>query len=249
MGAALDLACALDPVLLAERAGYPALDDRQRRLLRSAALRVQVNITRQGGKSTMAALLACHEALYVPGSLTLILARAQRQSSELFRKVLAIYRTLGRPVPAEAETALTLELAGTGSRIVALPGKEGTIRSYSGVALLVIDEASRVPDDSYLSVRPMLAVSGGRLLALSTPFGTRGWWYDAWVGSEPWERYEVPAEQCPRIPPAFLAEEKRTLGDWWFQQEYGCRFLDAQSAVFRAADIARMFRSIETWDL
>jgi hypothetical protein len=247
MGTALDLACALDPVLLAERAGFHA-DDWQQRLLRSTTPRVLLNITRQGGKSTTAALLACHQALYVPGSLTLILAKAQRQSSELFRKVLAIYRTLGRPVPAEAETALTLELENR-SRIVALPGKEGTIRSYSGVGLLIVDEASRVPDDTYLSVRPMLAVSGGRLLALSTPFGTRGWWFDAWSGSEPWERYEVPAEQCPRIAPEFLEEEQRTLGDWWFQQEYGCRFLDAQSAVFRATDIARMFRSIETWDL
>ena len=35
----------------------------------------------------------------------------------------------------------------------ALPGREGTIRSYSGVDLLILDEASRVPDDLYRSVR------------------------------------------------------------------------------------------------
>jgi hypothetical protein len=47
-----------------------------------------------------------------------------------------------------------------GSRIVGLPGSEGTIRGFSAVSLLLVDEASRVPDELYLAVRPMLAVSG-----------------------------------------------------------------------------------------
>jgi hypothetical protein len=96
----------------------------------------------------------------------------------------------------------------------------------------------------------MLAVSGGRLVALSTPFGTRGWWYEAWRSGEPWERYEVPAAECPRISPEFLEEERRTIGDWWFDQEYGCRFLDAQSAAFRREDIDRAFEEeVDTWTL
>jgi hypothetical protein len=65
---------------------------------------------------------------------------------------------------------LTLELV-NGSRIVSLPENESGIRGFSGVNLLVIDEAARVDDSLYRSVRPMLAVSGGRLVALSTPFG------------------------------------------------------------------------------
>lgn len=70
----------------------------------------------------------------------------------------------------------------SGSRLIALPGKEGTIRGYSGVDLICIDEAARVPDETYQAVRPMIAVSGGRIIALSTPFGTRGWWYREWMG-------------------------------------------------------------------
>jgi hypothetical protein len=142
---------------------------------------------------------------------------------------------------------LTLE---NGSRIVSLPGKEGIVRSYSGVALIAIDEASRVPNDLYVALRPMLAVSGGRLIALSTPFGTRGWWYEAWRGSEPWERYEVPATMCPRIPAAFLEEEQRTIGEWWFRQEYQCEFLDAETQAFRREDIDRAFNEeVMTWAL
>jgi hypothetical protein len=197
----------------------------------------------------VAGVLAVHAALYEPGSLVLLLSPTLRQSQELFKKCLSLYRAADKPIPPESETALTLSLE-NGSRIVSLPGKEGTVRGYSGVRLLAIDEAARVPDDLYASVRPMLAVSGGRLVALSTPFGTRGWWYEAWRSEEPWERYRITAEACPRISPEFLAEERRNVGEWWFRQEYFCEFLDAQSQAFRREDIEEMFsEEVEGWAL
>ena len=243
-----DLAVALDPALLARRVGVDP-DPWQARLLRSRAKNILVNCSRQSGKSTTCGVLAVHTAVYDPGALVLLLSPTLRQSGELFKKCLSVYRALGRPVPAESETALTLTLE-NGSRIVSLPGKDGSVRGYSGVGLLVVDEASRVPADLYSAVRPMLAVSNGRLIAPSTPFGRRGWWSDAWHGSEGWERYEVPATDCPRITPAFLEAERRIIGDWWFQQEFMCQFLDAQSAAFRSEDIAAAFdEETETWDL
>ena len=124
-----------------------------------------------------------------------------------------------------------------GSRVVSLPGDEGTIRGFSGVSLLIIDEAARVDDNLYRAVRPMLAVSRGRLVALSTPFGQRGWFFDAWQSSEEWERVRVTADECPRITPEFLAAERRTLGERWYRQEYLCSFEDTIDAVFSAEDI------------
>lgn len=236
------------PSALAVAAGITP-DAWQARLLESTAPRILVNCSRQSGKSTISGVLAVHAATYDPGSLTLLLSPTLRQSGELFLKCLAVYRALGRTVPAESETALSLTLQ-NGSRIVSLPGRDATIRGYSGVKLLIIDEASRVPSDLYAAVRPMLAVSGGRLIAPSTPFGTRGWWHESWRSVEPWERYEVPATECPRISPAFLAEERRVLGDWWYLQEYACQFMDAQSAAFARADIDAAYEEeTETWDL
>jgi hypothetical protein len=188
--------------------------------------------------------------LYEEESLVLLLSPSLRQSGELFKKCLATYKNLGRPVSPESETALTLTLE-NGSRIVSLPGsKDGNIRGYSGVDLLVIDEAAWVADSLYMSVRPMLAVSGGRLMALSTPHGTRGWFYEAWRGVENWERYEVPATMCPRISEEFLAEEKRNMGEWWYAQEYGCVFSEAETQAFRREDIDNAFREeVQTWGL
>ncbi len=226
-----DLALALDPALLMARALGVAPDPWQVRFLTSIAPRVLLKITRQGGKSTASAVLAVHTALYDPGALVLLAAPTLRQSGELFKKCLQVYRALGRPIPAESETALTLTLD-NGSRIVSLPGAEGSIRGYSGVRLLILDEAARVPDDLYFSVRPMLAVSSGRLLALSTPFGKRGFFHQEWTGARGWERYEVPATQCSRIPAAFLEEERASMSPWFYNQEYCCIFGETVDQVF-----------------
>jgi hypothetical protein len=190
-----------------------------------------LNCARQSSKSTMSAIIALHKALITPGSLTLILAPAERQAKELFSKVAASYQALGHIIPADSYRKLGMELS-NGSRIEALPGTEKTVRGFSGVDLLIVDEAARVADELYFAVRPMLAVSGGRLLMLSTPFGKRGVFYSEWTEGSGWERYLVTAAECPRIPPAFLAEEREALGEWWFAQEYECRFMEAVDSVF-----------------
>jgi hypothetical protein len=218
-------------VEFAASAGLPHLDLWQTRLLRSDAPRVLLNCSRQSGKSTMAAILALHQALYEPGSLVLILAPAERQAKELFSKVAEAYRTLGHAIPAESYRKLGMSLT-NGSRIEALPGTEKTIRGFSGVDLLIVDEAARVDDGLYYAVRPMLAVSGGRLMMLSTPYGRRGVFYEEWTEGEGWERYEVPATKCPRIPPEFLEAERRSLPEYFYAQEFLCEFRETEDQLW-----------------
>ena len=225
-----DLKLALDRVAFARKAGLEP-DSWQRDLLKSSSDRVLLNCCRQSGKSTMTGLIALHRALYYPGSLILCLAPALRQSQELFGKVLSFYRDLGRPVLPQVERKLSLELE-NGSRIVTLPGSEKTIRGFSGAALLILDEAARVADELYFAVRPMLAVSGGALIMLSTPYGKRGVFYEEWTGGHGWERYEVPASQCLRISEEFLEEERRVLPSWVYRQEYECSFEETEDQVF-----------------
>jgi len=237
-----DLAMGLDAVLFGEQATGFDLDGWQRLALRSASSRMLWCVSRQAGKSATAALLALHTAVYSPGSTVLLVSPSQRQSGELHRKVLEAYRALGAALPAEAETALRLEL-GNASRVISLPGRtDATVRGYAA-DLVIVDEASRVPDDLYRSLTPMLAVRrGSRLLALSTPYGKVGWFYDAWSdGGESWERIRVTADQCPRIAESFLAQERQSMPSAWFRQEYECSFEEAEDAVFRHDDIRAAF--------
>lgn len=95
---AADLALALDPVRLAERGGLRP-DRWQVDILRSTAPRMLVNVSRQAGKTTVAACLAVHCAVYLPGSLSLLVSPGERQSGEVLRAAMRVYRALGRPVP------------------------------------------------------------------------------------------------------------------------------------------------------
>src|SRR5580704_4962213 len=99
------LALALDPALLFSLRGHTA-DPWQCDLLRSSAPRVLLNCSRQAGKSTTVAALACHTALFQPASLVLLLSRALRQSSELFRKVLEFTQILGPQAGMTSRSAL-----------------------------------------------------------------------------------------------------------------------------------------------
>jgi Terminase large subunit, T4likevirus-type, N-terminal len=238
-----DIRMAVDRVAFTEELGVVP-DQWQEEFLRSSADRVLLNCSRQSGKSTMSAVIALHRALYYPGSLVLCLAPALRQSQELFGKVADFYRELGRPVAPQGERKLSLELE-NGSRIITLPGSEKTIRGYSGAALLLVDEASRVDDGLYYAIRPMLAVSGGALVMLTTPYGKRGVFYEEWisgVGHE-WERFEVPASQCPRIAETFLREEEESLPPFIFRQEYECSFEETEDQVFTTDLIDRAVTS------
>jgi hypothetical protein len=193
--------------------------------------------SRQTGKSTTCGALAVRLALTKP-SLCLLTAPCQRQSQEIYRKALDFYHALGRPVPALAETKTALELA-NGSRVVSLPGDSETIRSFSAVALVVVDEATYCEDALIHAVSPMLATSGGKLILAATPAGQRGLFYEKWVGPEPWQRIRVMATECPRLPADFLAQSKRSMGARWYAQEFQCDFAAALDSVFSPADIGR----------
>jgi hypothetical protein len=127
-----------------------------------------------------------------------------------------------------------------GSRIVSLPGTEESIRGYAA-SLIIEDEAARVSDDLYYSIRPMLAVTQGDLILMSTPFGMRGHFYEEWEKGEGWQRFEVPATEIPTITPEFLDSERKSLGDYWFQQEYMCKFLEPIGSLFTFDQIQSAF--------
>src|SRR5687768_9839186 len=110
------LALVLDPSLLLDAQGLMP-DPWQRDLLLSADPHLLLNCSRQAGKSTTVAVLALHRLLFAPGSLVLLVAPTERQSRELFRKVLAGYQALRQPLRATICNRASLELE-NGSRLV-----------------------------------------------------------------------------------------------------------------------------------
>jgi hypothetical protein len=239
----VNLARALDPAQIMRDAGFEP-DAWQERLLRSRSSRILLLCSRQLGKSTATASLALAEACYRPDSLVLLVSRSERQSTLLFEKVSRYYKKL-RPIEAIKELSLSIKLA-NGSEVVSLPGDGDTIRGFSAPRLVVLDEASRIPDDVMAAVLPMLVSNNGRLVALSTPRGKNGFFYEHWTSGDPmWERINAKASESPRISPEALAEQRATLGPRLFASEFDNVFLEDVDQVFSQDAIDSIFDNVD----
>ncbi len=239
-----------DPAAFVRHRLHIEPDPLQLEVLLCMARQVILNCTRQWGKSTIAAAIAVHRAYTQPNSEVLIASPSERQSAEFLRKASRMVANLGIRPRGDGDNPASL-LFPNGSRIVGLPGNEGTVRGFSAVSLLLIDEASRVEDRLYKALRPMLATTNGDLWLLSTPCGKRGFFYEEWQhGGDAWLRISVPATECPRIDPGFLENERNTLEADWFAQEYMTTFVDNGMSYFGRDLIEAAFdKSVEALDL
>jgi hypothetical protein len=227
-----DLALALDPGVWGSRVLSIPFDAQQLRFLRSPAKRFALNCHRQWGKSTVMAARSVHRMIYQPPWLVVAISPSARQSAELVRKAEAFAGLAGVSFKGDGDNPVSMVFP-NGSRLVGLPDAEGRIRGFSSVHDLLVDEASRVGDDTYKACRPMVAAVDGNISLVSTPFGKRGFFHKACeVDPEYWERLNVSAEDSGRFSRAYLAEEMRELGPLWYPQEYGCAFIDATTSIF-----------------
>lgn len=229
----------IDPAVFALRMGV-RLDGWQAAVTRQERRQVIILCSRQAGKSYAVAIRALHRAEFYPGSTIIIAAPAERQAKLMLKVIKDLYKRYPNRRKAKKWNEMSVEFA-NGSEIEAVPGLEKTLRGYSAIDLLILDEAARVPNALYHALRPILATSNGDLILLSTPFGKRGFFYDTWQASETdpaWQRIgPVTAEMVPRITEEFLAEERRSIPISMYRQEYGCVFTDQIGAIFRMDQI------------
>jgi hypothetical protein len=219
-------------------------DPAQQTVLASRAGRGILNCTRQWGKSTVTAAKAVHRAATWPDSLVVVMSPSGRQSGEFIDKVRRFVSHMGLKPRGDGHNQCSLALPNR-SRIVGVPDVEATTRGFSGVSLLLVDEAAWVEDSAYQAMTAALAASDGDRWLMSTPGGRRGFFYDIWEHAPPgsWTRISVPATECPRISPSFLAGERCQKSAQRFEQEYMCSFIDMEGALFTAAVIDRAFTS------
>ena len=240
----LDPRDSVDAVRFArERLGFDP-DPVQTELLRSGTKRGLLNCTRQWGKSTVTAILALHFALTHEEATVIVASPSARQSGEFLRKVRGFARRLGERGRGDGDNAISVML-GNGSRVVGLPGKEDTIRGFSNVGLMLIDEAAWVPDELYWALRPMLAASDGGVWLMSTPAGKRGFFYREWSKGEGWERFEVKGWDCPRFSKTYLESERGWMEERVFRQEYECAFTEMEGQWLEEDVMEKVWR--EDW--
>lgn len=163
---------------------------------------------RQWGKSTTLAALAVHRAWSLAPALILVVAPVVRQAYELILKIKGFLRELGVRTRQDGFNGVSLLLP-NGSRIIAVPSDPDTIRGYSRVSMILIDEAARVSDDTFNAVTPAMARSNGVVWLMSTPKGRTGFFHALWSNGDPrWTRIHSTVADCSRISPEFLESER-----------------------------------------
>ena len=233
--------------------------------------RVLLLTARQSGKSTIVGAETVHVAKHNPRALALVVCPSKDQSAIVMEKV-DEFLNHDRSIRLRRDAVYTKELWNK-SQIHALPGTERSVRGYSAPKLILLDEAARVPDETYMAVRPMLTGGGNKMIAATTAFGKRGWFYRAWTRQEsrwrkilvrvPWEPdgYElhpampedeykaywaergIDAYYSTRHRYSDLLDDLGEQGETWFRQEYCCEFVDREGAVFNDDDILAAFRA------
>ncbi len=174
---------------------------------------------RQVGKTTTAAWAIAHSMLFTPGSLSVIACPAQRQSAEAVRRVREALIQAGAELKSDNVYGLELK---SGSRALALPGSDDSIRGLTVDGWIVADEAARLPNDLIAALRPMRARRPqARFAMLSTAWSRTDPFWTAWVDDNPsWIRLKATADAVPTFSAAFLEQERLALGDQVFKREY-----------------------------
>ena len=228
---------------------------------------------RQVGKSTIIAIKAGDYALFHKKKTIMVIASVERQAQLLFEKILShivIKNKFAIKTGKDRPTKHKLMLK-NGSTIHCLPtGESGYgIRGFT-IDLLIADEAAFIPEAVWSAVTPMLAVTHGNIILLSTPFGREGYFARCFQ-DQAYTTFHVSSEECSRIDSEFLAHEKKTMTKLQYQQEYLGEFVDNlmqwfnddliikcqtlsreqvfTSSCFLGVDIARMGGSETTFEI
>jgi hypothetical protein len=216
-----DIAYRLDPVQWVRHAlGVTPTTWQQEFLRAPRGASIAALTARQVGKTTTAAWAIAHAMLFAPGSLSVIACPAQRQSAEAVRRVKEVLIKAGAKFASDNVFALELD---NGSRVLALPSGDDTVRGLTVDAWIVADEAARLNDELIAALRPMRARRPeARFAMLSTAWSRTDPFWAVWAGDDPtWIRLRATADGDDTLfTSEFLETERRALGEHAFKREY-----------------------------
>jgi len=194
--------------------------------------------SRQLGISTLTAAFSLWMMLFHKDKNVLCIATKQETAKNMVTKVKFMYENLPSWLKIDylENNKLTLRLT-NGSQIKATSASSDAGRSEA-VSLLLIDEAAFIENigEIWASAQQTLATGGG-CIALSTPYGTGGWFHQTWVKAEAKENEFLPIKLPwfvhPERDEEWRKRQDELLGDPRIAaQECDCDFSTSGDIVF-----------------
>ena len=202
---------------------------------------------RQLGLSTSVAAYVCWLMVFHREKNVLVMATKQGTAANLVRKVKAVYKYLPKWVqqiaPLVIDNRTSFELA-NGSQVKAASTSGDAGRSEA-LSLLVLDEASLIEgmDDMWAGLYPTLS-TGGRCIALSTPYGVGNWFHKTYTeaeeGKNDFHTIRLPWDEHPDRDQEWFENETRNMSRREIAQELECNFNASGETVIHSDDITRL---------
>ncbi len=185
---------------------------------------------RQCGKSTAVSQLAGERAARNSNEFILIGASVIDQTELIFWKIKAYMHEKHRDKVIK-ETLHFMELK-NGSKIICVPvGDTGnSMRGYTAT-MLILDEAAIIPDRAWEAIEPIISITKGQIVLLSTPQQKEGFFYKASINPN-YKTIKVSARDCPRHRKEFLDQKEAELSPVAFATEYLGEFIDDYNRKF-----------------
>jgi hypothetical protein len=185
---------------------------------------------RQVGKTTAMSIKAVELCLhkFQKGEYILICSLTEKQAQHMLAKAQAYAEIKYKDKVVYGVNKPTMHRIlfknGTGIFCFAAGETGEGLRGYT-IKKLMIDEGSRMSEEFFVSVMPMLSVTRGSMDIASTPCGKEGFFYNC-SKDEKFKKFYISAEDCPRHPKAFLEDQKRIMTKLEYAQEYLAIFTD-----------------------
>ena len=215
---------------------------------------------RQVGKTLTFSRKAVNYMLKHKGSQIIIVSLTEDQSKLIIMMMLQYLeqhhpKLIAKKKDKPTQNKITLTNKSTAlARPVGLTGD--SVRGFTG-DVLIIDEASRMPELVWTSAKPTLLTTNGQIWMCSTPFGKQGYFYEAYLNKN--NRYKVfhinsedaiknrPikegwTEQQKQEAIEFLKQEKKDMSELQYGQEYLGLFLEDLRQYFSDELIAKACR-------
>lgn len=225
------------------------LDDWQKDIIKAKG-NILLCTGRQVGKTTTFAIKAAKRMLEVPETRIICVSLTEDQAQLMIVMVLSYLETHHKREIAKGKSKPTKNIVTTRnkSRIIARPvGNTGdAVRGFTG-DVLIVDEASRMPELMWTAAKPTLLTTGGELWFCSTPAGKQGYFYECFINKH--KRFQVwhkSSEAVIRERPIteswseekraeairILEEEKKDMSELQYGQEYLGLFLEELQQFF-----------------
>ena len=194
--------------------------------------------SRQWGKSLLGQNLLLFWLLQNPNQKGCWISPIYNQAKKVFQELSDASQSI---IQQSNKAELTIKFV-NGSTLQFLSSERpDSVRGFS-FHYMVVDEAAYVNERGFeTAILPTLTALGKKCLIISTP-KSKNWFYKYYLkgnnDNTDYISFRGQSTDNPHIDQSFIAEQRLSLPDDIFRQEYLAEFTDAGSEVFRGVDQA-----------